>query len=268
MYLSARQCGALDQILQIQASACDPDHLREALASPMLTLLDADTYVSKVWSSVTSSFGNPVSLNVPDEHVQDWMNHYHLVDPLTKKMMAMREPVLSSQIMPRNQLIKSEFYQDFLRTYNQLWGVNVYFFDGQSCVGDFRIWRYHNRDNFDSNELEILRMISPAIAMTLSRLQRNQPIVEKQSAATPAVFDQGHIGNLSRRESEVASAVARGLPDKEIAREMGSSVATVRFHLSNVFTKWNVNNRAAVATRVSEARDIYGSAYAATQMVN
>ena len=52
---------------------------------------------------------------------------------------------------------------------------------------------------------------------------------------------------LSQREWEVLSHASRGLPNTEIAIQLGISENTVRYHLKNVFSKINVNNRTEAA---------------------
>ena len=48
---------------------------------------------------------------------------------------------------------------------------------------------------------------------------------------------------LSPREREVALLVARGLSNKEIARELGLSVGTVKLHVHSIFMKLGAHKR-------------------------
>lgn len=52
---------------------------------------------------------------------------------------------------------------------------------------------------------------------------------------------------LSQREMEVLSKLARGLPNAEIAAELMVSENTVRFHLKNIYEKLGVTNRTEAA---------------------
>ncbi|MCB0110490.1 MAG: response regulator transcription factor, partial [Caldilineaceae bacterium] len=49
--------------------------------------------------------------------------------------------------------------------------------------------------------------------------------------------------SLSAREEDVLAALARGLPNAEIATELRVSENTVRFHLKNIYEKLDVTNR-------------------------
>lgn len=51
---------------------------------------------------------------------------------------------------------------------------------------------------------------------------------------------------LSDRELEVVHLLARGLANKDVAREMGISRRTVEGHLNNIFCKWGVSSRTEV----------------------
>lgn len=52
------------------------------------------------------------------------------------------------------------------------------------------------------------------------------------------------IQTLSRRERTMLAALAKGLTNRELAKELEISTNTVKFHLSNLYEKLSVRNRA------------------------
>lgn len=76
--------------------------------------------------------------------------------------------------------------------------------------------------------------------------------------AGEAVGDGGRssLDTLTRREREVLSHVAAGLPNKKIARELGLKEVTVKVHLQSVFRKLGVTNRTQAAAAALQHRDI------------
>ncbi|HEY5902473.1 MAG TPA: helix-turn-helix transcriptional regulator, partial [Anaerolineales bacterium] len=54
----------------------------------------------------------------------------------------------------------------------------------------------------------------------------------------------GDAPPLSDREIEVLELLAQGLANKQIAGALGISEHTVKFHVSSIYTKLNVTNRA------------------------
>jgi DNA-binding NarL/FixJ family response regulator len=66
-----------------------------------------------------------------------------------------------------------------------------------------------------------------------------------QAVALPKLTEEAaaRAAGLSGKEIEVLRAVARGLPNKQIARELWVSDQTIKFHLGNVYRKLSVNNR-------------------------
>ena len=55
--------------------------------------------------------------------------------------------------------------------------------------------------------------------------------------------NQNPLGTLTRRELEVLSDLASGRTNKQIARDHGVSLNTVKFHVRNLFQKLGVNSR-------------------------
>ncbi len=78
----------------------------------------------------------------------------------------------------------------------------------------------------------------------------SQPNTPKIESGTPI--------NLTDRELEVLTAVARGERSKEIATHLGISERTVKAHLASIYSKLGVDSRAA-AIAVAAQKGLLGS---------
>lgn len=79
------------------------------------------------------------------------------------------------------------------------------------------------------------------------------PLVERVAALQKAMgFEPAgspaHPGGLTQREAEVLAHLAQGMTNREIARELVLSERTVQRHISNIYAKINVRNRAEATT--------------------
>jgi DNA-binding NarL/FixJ family response regulator len=63
------------------------------------------------------------------------------------------------------------------------------------------------------------------------------------------------IKTLTRREQQIADAVARGLSNRQIAAEFGISIETVKQHLSSIYSKLEMRNRVMLALHVVRLAD-------------
>jgi DNA-binding NarL/FixJ family response regulator len=52
---------------------------------------------------------------------------------------------------------------------------------------------------------------------------------------------------LTAREQEVFSLVARGMPNKAIAHELGITISTVKQHIVSIMENLGVSNRVKIA---------------------
>ena len=84
---------------------------------------------------------------------------------------------------------------------------------------------------------------SPQIVGSLWReLRRRRPGAGLRSDAT----------SLTHRQRQILSLVAQGLSNKEIARQLNLSIATVKNHLHNIFSKLGVGGRAEALARLRD----------------
>lgn len=157
-------------------------------------------------------------------------------------MQRYRVAVRATDVLPHEDLRKTEFFNDFLMKDGLYWGVNLYAWHQGNNLGDMRIWRDRRRENFSADEMRLLDMLQPAFVTALARAQRPG----HDAPETMNLFAQ----RLTTREQDTARLVMLGLPDKEIARQLEISTTTVRTHLENAFRKVGVNSRAALVHKL------------------
>ncbi|MHA7817197.1 MAG: LuxR C-terminal-related transcriptional regulator [Pseudohaliea sp.] len=80
------------------------------------------------------------------------------------------------------------------------------------------------------------------------------PAILQRQLLDPESGHRGARGRsaLSRREQEVLAALARGEPDKVIARNLGLSAHGVRYHLKKLYGRLGVQNRTQAVSRARE----------------
>ena len=254
MYLNGSKVRVLSDVLQLLAGARETDDLRQELAKPIAQLLDADYLCSRDWDPVSGRYSICAGYNVSPSHVKAYDAYYQFHDPVTPKLKARHNPTRVSDVVPQNDLVRTEFFNDFLWRDELYWGVNLYAYAGTDCVGDLVIFRSRRRKNFEEQSLQILGLIQPAFTAALVRLRE----MGVQRVAPLPLIDTGRSmqllaqrGHLSPREAEVALRVSRGDADKEIARDLGIEFSTVRYYLANAFRKLNVDGRSKLGFEVN-----------------
>lgn len=93
------------------------------------------------------------------------------------------------------------------------------------------------------------------IANILGRVQRTHSgIARLVGKGEPDDLSSFHDEELTDAEEGIATAVARGLANKEIAAEQGISVRTVENHISHILSKKGFSNRVEIARYVIERK--------------
>ena len=221
--------------------------VRQRVGALLLDLLDADYYASYVWDEVSHSFRDRVALNMSDLNLATYEAYFQHHDPITPLMQQRREATLVLQVMPQHELVRTEFFNDFLYRDGLYWGVNLYAWDKEDNIGDMRIWRNRRRESFDQDTLELLELIRPAFVTALRRARggQAQPALVQ---ATPS------LAMLSAREREVVQLASLGHGDKAIAQRMNIGFTTVRTHLGHAFRKLGVTNRVQLVACLARQR--------------
>lgn len=282
--LTNAQTALLSEIFAVLAEQQDEKEVRSLLGNVLLKLLHADQYASYLWCGAVDGFAHRVAINMSDVNLSSYEAYYQFHDPITHRLRERTAPTLVTDIIQQRELLRTEFFNDFLSRDGLYWGVNLHVSAGGDRTGDLRIWRSRRGGNFDAQDLAVLRMIAPAFRAALGRCSTTSPKLPPatirseenlpcaallsfpHTAALPFVprastpsSPRGHAApahsmqypRLTDREEQVARLVASGLSDKEIARSLGISFATVRAHLKQTFRKFQVDNRVKLAARLA-----------------
>jgi DNA-binding CsgD family transcriptional regulator len=246
MHISAKKHRVLSQLIeQLSADYADSGALRATIGSSLLDLLDADLYASYVWNQHRRAFERGVAINLDDAYVEKYQNYFQHRHASTAHRWVRSGVSAVSAVVPRRDLMKTEIYNDFLRPSGHGHGINLFAFDGRHSIGDIRIWRRNGRPDFSRDETELLALIEPGFTRALKRTERAARSTERPGP---------RFAKLSPREAAIAELAAQGLADKEIARRLNVSFATVRAHLDNAFAKLGVRNRTQLVALLFAAR--------------
>lgn len=96
----------------------------------------------------------------------------------------------------------------------------------------------------------VIKSVASPDLISLVRQTANGSVFHSSSAPHPAPFgqrapDAPEAPRLTERERVILSAVAAGMTSSRISAELWLSEHTVKFHLTNIYRKLGVRNRAA-----------------------
>ena len=140
MYVTASESRVLARIFGLLSEDLSEHDVRDAVGDHLLELLEADYYASFVWQDSTRLREGRVPQH-GSENIAAYDAYYQYHDPITFKLQARREATLVTQVMPQRDLMRTEFFNDFLARDGLYWGVNAYSYVGDRNIGDVRIWR-------------------------------------------------------------------------------------------------------------------------------
>ncbi len=246
MFLSSREHALLHRCLALLNEELDERSMRGLLGPLLLELLRADQLASYAWDAATRRFVHRVSLHMADTNLDRYEAWFMFRDPITFELQKRRHATLVSEVMPHAQLRRTEFFNDFLARDGLHWGINLHAFDGEQPMADLRIWRARHRREFEPRDKQLLELLEPAFVGAMRRGQASVASAANELHTRPTP---------SAREAQVARCVARGLTDKQIARELSISLSSVRTYLRRLCEKLGVSRRAALAHAVSRLDD-------------
>lgn len=249
----------------LASDGLDDPGVRSHVGEQLMRLLRADHYGSYVWDEAKGKFASAVSLHVSQAALSSYQAYYQFRDPISARLRALYpaasgvgfslpRPMAISELIPERTLLATEYGADFLQREGMYWGINLQVgLRGESST-DVRLWRVKRRGDFEANDLAILSIVAPALRAALLRLRRGAgsaarpPTAARRFPSELPPEERPEIAadklvRLTAQEGTVATLVAEGLTDKEIARRLGIAFSTVRSHIKSIFRKLRVQRR-------------------------
>lgn len=223
-------------LLRDVAAAETSVELRRDVGGRLTRLLGADYLASYVWSPRGERFDSRVALNMSDANLTRYEQYFQFHDPITHRLQRFRRATCVEEVMSERDLVRTEFYTDFLSVDGLHHGLNYFAWSGEQNLGDLRLWRHRRHGPFGEAERRVLDAVGGALTSALTRMAVANG-VPRTSPASSA------WGTLTGRERQVAHAVARGLTDREVGETLFMSYGTVRAHLQHIYVKLAVRNR-------------------------
>lgn len=252
--VSERQYQGILQVIERLSSGLDGREIRELAGVELLKLLRADYFASFIWTPDERRFAGHVFINMDPQNLERYSSYYQFHNPLSTKAQKFRRAVRVNEVLPQRELVRTEFYNDFLARDGLHYGLNLYVHDGDVNIADMRIWRSRRRENFEDSDLQMLDMIKPHFRNAMKNALRLRENNEHKVSSGAELIESDRLSierirlahGLTMREAQIALEIAYGKTDHEIAATMGVAFSTIRTHINHLYEKLGVRNRAAL----------------------
>lgn len=238
MNLTAKETDLVFSIMRDLSGEFEDHEVRYRVGQRLLDLLEADYFASYVWDDDAQKFESCVQINMTRNNLKNYEEYYQFHDPITPTLQRRKRATPVSEVMGHDRLVKTEFFNDFLRKDGLCYGLNFFAFDCGENIGDVRIWRSDLREDFTRRDALIVDAVGPSFVNALVRARR------QRSDRVARRFTQiGDQWGFTTRETEVADLVCKGLSDDEICELIAVSKPTLRTHIAAIFRKTDVRRR-------------------------
>jgi DNA-binding CsgD family transcriptional regulator len=129
-----------------------------------------------------------------------------------------------------------EFITNYIRPQRLRYSAGFGFYDADSFMKSTYTLDRTSRSGYTHEELDIIRIVQPH----LDNLHKNLFVLPSRNVyiRNPQVQR-----SLTKRESEIAELLCKGMTPIKISRKLFLSLPTVYWHIANIHTKLNVSNR-------------------------
>jgi len=236
------------------------DHLeapdfRLEIGELILDLMDADQFASFRWKPLENKYDDGVIINLSENNIVQYEEYYQYHDPITRPLAMRKKATTVSEIIPQKILIKTEFYNDFLRMDGLYHGINLHLYDDfENNIGDFRIWKKKGKEAYDERSCQLLDILKPHLIRATKHNLNYQKFGKRITSTTsldPDLLLLRKKYSLTPKEIKVTLKIIQGVCDDQAATQLFISKTTLRTHLKHIFKKTNVKNRTELSHLIS-----------------
>lgn len=156
------------------------------------------------------------------------------------------------QVLNFEELVKTEFYHDFLRPHSWLHGCSAVTNVEAATFSSLYALRAPRNGHFGRDEIELCRYLAPHI-QTAARIQQRISDLE-------IALEQLRVGEMDAKtlfslgltpaETRLAVALFKGQSVEAYAKEAGISINTARWHVKQIYAKTGVNRQSELIQRL------------------
>lgn len=242
MNLTDHETNLVFSIMRDLSGDFDHVEVRQRVGHRLLELLKADHFASYVWDEKAQKFISCVQHNMSDDNLARYEAYYQFHDPITPTLQRRRKATPVSAVMRHDRLVRTEFFNDFLKKDGLCFGLNYFAYDRGTNIGDVRIWRGEKSEDFSERDAKIIDSIGPSFVNALIRAQK----IGAQSQALRFVQIREKL-HFTAREAEIADMLVIGSTDEEICEKLVICKPTLRTHITAIFRKSGLNRRTQLA---------------------
>ena len=143
--------------------------------------------------------GKVITNGVSEKNFRLFRRYYHQLDPfknMIQKQARLPEVLTFDQIMPFRKLIKTEYYNDFLKPQNIHDQLTIYLRSGDCLVGVAALFRPKNFPTFSSDDKAKAKIMVPFLNAAMERaisLKKSKELETAICAVTPDLPYEGML---------------------------------------------------------------------------
>jgi DNA-binding CsgD family transcriptional regulator len=182
--------------------------------------------------------------NVDESIVDDYRENYFDIDPLNPgKFQNTDDIVVTIDDQIAFEDLKVSPYYPFMVRHDHRYVADMFFRSDSEIIAVLSMLRHQSLKPFSAEELGLLRALQPFLEFTLNAVYVPNRRTQRQSLAGTYAF--------TSRELDVVELLIAGRSNKEIARKLDLSLATIKTHLGHIFQKANSSSRTELMAAIN-----------------